>query len=111
MTSPWWFLGTAGLVAIEGSYLPQILRLHRLKRADDVSLFFPALNLAGRLLALSYALITQEHVFTVGLIVGVVLRATLLGQVVRYRYGRQAIRRYFATRAAVSGALAAPSSQ
>jgi lipid-A-disaccharide synthase-like uncharacterized protein len=85
MTFPWWFLGTAGLIAIEGSYLPQIFRLHRLKRANDVSIFFPALNLGGRLLALSYALLTHESVFTVGLIVGVILRATLLTQVVAYR--------------------------
>ena len=80
-----WLLGVLGLIAIEGSYFPQILRLYRLKRADEVSLLFPALNLVGRLLAMTYAILTQEHVFSAGLIVGILLRGTLLLQVLWYR--------------------------
>jgi uncharacterized protein with PQ loop repeat len=81
------WLGTAGILAIEGSYFPQIARLYRLKRAEEVSLFFPALNLLGRLLALGYSVLTSEHVFTIGFLVGAVLRLTLLLQVAWYRRG------------------------
>lgn len=83
--NPFWLLGVLGLLAIEGSYFPQILRLYYLKRAEEVSLLFPALNLAGRLLAMTYAILTAEHVFSGGLLVGIVLRGTLLAQVVWYR--------------------------
>jgi|ERR1700722_8802787 lipid-A-disaccharide synthase-like uncharacterized protein len=86
MTSPLWWLGTLGMIAIEGSYLPQIGRLFRLKHAEDISVLFPSLNLAGRLLALSYALSAHESVFTLGFLVGAVLRLTLLSQVLWYRY-------------------------
>ncbi len=83
------WLGTAGILAIEGSYFPQIARLYRLKRAEEVSLFFPALNLVGRLLALAYSMATSEHVFTIGFLVGAVLRLTLLLQVAWYRRGER----------------------
>lgn len=81
-----WWVGAAGLVAMELSYLPQIVRLFRLRRADEVSVFFPALNVFGRLLALTYSYAKGEHVFTIGFLVGVVLRSTLLLQVVYYRW-------------------------
>jgi uncharacterized protein with PQ loop repeat len=83
--TPFWWMGTAGIVAIESSYLPQIARLYRLKRADDISLFFPSLNLVGRILALTYALLSHEAVFVFGFLAGAALRATLLAQVVWYR--------------------------
>ena len=78
-------IGALGMVAIEGSYLPQIARLHRIKHAGDVSYFFPALNMAGRILALIYALTSGNDVFVAGFIVGIALRLTLLGQVAWYR--------------------------
>lgn len=80
-----WILAFLGMMAIELSYLPQIARLHRLKRADDVSYFFPLLNVAGRILALAYSVARGEDVFVVGFLVGVVLRTALLAQVVWYR--------------------------
>lgn len=81
----WWFLGSLGMIAIEASYIPQIARLFRLRRADDVSLFFPSLNALGRVLALTYSVLSHQPVFVVGFIVGLVLRCTLLAQVVWYR--------------------------
>jgi lipid-A-disaccharide synthase-like uncharacterized protein len=83
--TPFWWMGTLGIAAIEVSYLPQIARLYRMKRADELSLFFPSLNLVGRLLALSYALLSHEPVFIFGFLVGAALRATLLVQVAWYR--------------------------
>ncbi len=80
-----WILGTLGILAIEGSYLPQIARLFRLKRADDVSVFFPALNLVGRLFALMYSVSQHANGFSVGLMIGISLRGVLLTQVLWYR--------------------------
>jgi lipid-A-disaccharide synthase-like uncharacterized protein len=75
----------AGIVAIEGSYVPQIVRLARLKRAEELSLFFPGLNLVGRLLALTYSIVMRDHVFIAGFLLGAMLRLTLLLQVWWYR--------------------------
>jgi lipid-A-disaccharide synthase-like uncharacterized protein len=79
------WVGMAGIVAIEGSYVPQIVRLFRLKRAEELSLLFPALNLFGRLLALVYSICTNDHVFIAGFLLGALLRLTLLLQVIWYR--------------------------
>jgi lipid-A-disaccharide synthase-like uncharacterized protein len=86
-------LGALGLVCIEGSYLPQIVRLFRLKHAEDVSVFFPSLNLFGRGLAVVYSLAQHQPVFVVGFTVGIVLRGVLLAQVVYYRWQQNRPRR------------------
>lgn len=83
--TPFWWLGSAGIFAIEASYVPQIVRLFRLKRADEVSYFFPLLNAGGRLLALLYALSHSETVFVGGFFLGIMLRLVLLAQVTWYR--------------------------
>jgi PQ loop repeat len=83
--SPLGLLGAVGMLAIEASYLPQIARLHRFKHADDMSYFFPALNAAGRVLALAYALGSHNDIFVGGFILGIALRLVLLGQVTWYR--------------------------
>ena len=88
MDTPVWIIGTLGLAAIELSYVPQVMRLAQRKRADDVSALFPALNLAGRVCAMTYAFSRGDGVFTIGFIVGAVLRATLLTQVLYYRQKR-----------------------
>jgi hypothetical protein len=85
------WLGGLGMLAIELSYVPQIVRLGRLKRADEVSYLFPALNLAGRLCALVYSISTGSSVFGVGFLVGASLRLTLLLQVACYRRPRRSL--------------------
>lgn len=85
MASSFVWLGTLGVIAVETSYVPQILRLHKLKQAEELSFFFPVLNLLGRAIALSYALLTHESVFSKGLIIGITLRAIFFAQVVYYR--------------------------
>jgi lipid-A-disaccharide synthase-like uncharacterized protein len=79
-------LGSVAILCIEGSYVPQIVRLFRLKHADDVSVFFPSLNLFGRGLAVIYSLGQNQPVFVAGFALGMLLRAILLGQVVYYRW-------------------------
>ena len=81
----WPLLGTLGLVFIELSYLSQVRRLWVLKHADDISYFFPALNLTGRILAFSYAMHVGEAVFGAGFLLGILIRSTLLAQVIYYR--------------------------
>ena len=80
-----WLLGSIGLVAVEASYVPQLLRLYRLKHADEVSLAFPALNLFGRALALTYSIMQHQPVFIAGFVVGITMRGILLGMVAWYR--------------------------
>jgi uncharacterized protein with PQ loop repeat len=92
--SPFWIVGVLGMVSMEASYLPQIVRLHRLKRAEEVSIFFPAMSLVGRLLALTYALFASQSLFSIGFCVGIALRATLLGQTYWYRFGRDVLARW-----------------
>jgi hypothetical protein len=80
-----WLVGAAGIVAIEGSYVPQILRLHRLKRSDELSYFFPSLNAVGRLMALIFSVAQGQQVFVGGFLLGILLRLTLLVQIAIYR--------------------------
>lgn len=83
---PFWLLGSLGIVAIEASYVPQILRIAKLRRAEQVSLLFPGLNFTGRILAMSYAMMSGDAVFGVGFMFGALLRGTLFVQVLYYRH-------------------------
>jgi uncharacterized protein with PQ loop repeat len=85
MTPSLVWLGTLGVIAVETSYVPQIVRLRKLKQAEELSFFFPVLNLLGRGLALTYALLNNENVFSRGLMIGITLRAIFFAQVVYYR--------------------------
>lgn len=87
----WTLLGAAGIWCIELSYLPQIARLYKRKDAEDISLFFPGLNTLGRLMAMFYAMRIGEQVFAFGFMAGIMMRGTLLAQVIYYRWLRQRI--------------------
>lgn len=80
--SPFWVVGTLGIVAMEASYVPQIVRLWRRGQAHDLSVFFPGLNVFGRLLAVVYATLNHELVFGAGFLFGIFVRGSLLAQVV-----------------------------
>jgi len=82
----WELIGLLGMLAIEASYLPQIYRLQKKKRAEHISAFFPGLNLTGRLFALSYSFHLGQAVLGFGFLVGVLLRAVFLIQVVYYQH-------------------------
>jgi uncharacterized protein with PQ loop repeat len=49
---------------MEGSYTPQIVRLYRVKESYEISLFFPLINLAGRLLVMLYSAAVGESACT-----------------------------------------------
>jgi len=78
-------VGKLGIWLVEGSYLPQLWRLYRLKEADEFSFFFPALNIAGRLCGLAVAVDAGSVLFSWFFVVGITLRAALLAQVIYYR--------------------------
>ena len=82
-------LGLLATGLVEGSYLPQLWRLHQLKHADEFSLLFPLLNLIGRLAGLFAATLQHNTVFSGFFLVGIVVRATLLAQVLYYRSHRR----------------------
>lgn len=86
-----WILGTLGMICMEASYLPQIFRLYRIKRAEDVSTFFPALNVGGRTMAMTFALLSNQTVFSIGLMFGILIRLTFFGQVLWYRHAKQVV--------------------
>ena len=90
--TPFWWMGSAGFLAIEASYVPQIARLHRLKRAEEMSYFFPLLNVIGRFLALAYSVTEHNDVFVSGFVLGITLRVILLAQVWWYRRKPASIR-------------------
>lgn len=82
MQHPYWYVGTLGIIAMEASYVPQIVRLWRRGQAHDLSVFFPGLNVLGRLLAVVYATLNHELVFGAGFLFGIFIRGSLLAQVV-----------------------------
>lgn len=89
----WKILGSLGIWLIELSYVPQITKLYRRKTTQDISLLFPGLNLAGRLLAMGYSMAIGEQIFAIGFMLGSLMRATLLFQVIYYRWLRPRIAR------------------
>ena len=82
----WPGLAITATTVIECAYIPQLLRLLRLKDATAISLFFPTLSVLGRLLAIAYMAHRGENIFAVGICVGVVLRGAFLGQVAYYKW-------------------------
>jgi len=82
----WPGLAIAATTVIECAYIPQLLRLLRLKEANAISLFFPTLSVLGRLLAIAYMAHRGENIFAVGICVGVVLRGAFLSQVAYYKW-------------------------
>ncbi len=88
MTGPQ-LLGTVGFWLIEISYLTQIRKLYLIKESEEFDLLFPILNVAGRILALTYSVIQHENVFIFGFSLGITLRLILMFQVIWYRYKRR----------------------
>lgn len=81
----WQIVAALAMVMIEASYVPQIVRLYRTKKAKDLSTFFPLMNAGGRILGLTYTGFTGEIVLALGFLAGILLRVTLLFQVWYYK--------------------------
>ena len=94
MQNPIWFVGALGIVAMEASYVPQIVRLWRRGQAHDMSIFFPGLNVLGRMLAVTYAIVKHEPVFGVGFLFSILVRGTLLVQVASLKLREHRIRTF-----------------
>lgn len=76
---------------VEGSYVPQLVRLYRVKEAEEFALLFPLLNATGRFLLTLYSYSRGEEVLALGFLGGLTIRVVLLLQVLYYRWRR----RYF----------------
>ena len=87
----WSWLIVVAMWLMEGSYAPQVIRLHRVKESDEISLLFPLSNLTGRLLVMLYSAAVGEKVLALGFFVGIALRTVFLCQVLYYRWRRRRI--------------------
>jgi MtN3 and saliva related transmembrane protein len=79
-----------GLVAgaiTTGSFVPQVVRVYRLKSAHEISLFFTILFLVGGLLWLSYGIFLGSFPIVFWNILSSILAVGLL--VGKLRYGQQ----------------------
>ena len=86
---PWKDISLAGLICVEISYLPQIVRLYRVKEAHEFHILYPLLNILGRLLVLAGGLALHRMDIEVGMFLGIIVRFILLGQV-WYYHAREA---------------------
>lgn len=83
------WLGASGVWLVEASYLPQIVRLFRLKESDEFSFLFPTINIFGRLAGIAASVAGGNAMLGWFFVVGIVLRLVLLSQVVYYRGKRR----------------------
>ncbi|MCA1596876.1 MAG: PQ-loop repeat-containing protein [Chloroflexi bacterium] len=90
----WSNLSVASFVLIEISYLPQIVRLHRVKEAHEFHVLYPLLNVLGRIIGFVASIALHRQDITIGFALGIVVRFTLLGQVLYYRRREFAGRRF-----------------
>ena len=81
----WEMIGLIGMLGIEASYVPQIIRLFQTKKAGDVSPFFPGMNLMGRIMAFAYSMHLGQSILGLGFFIGMTLRAVFLVQVLHYQ--------------------------
>jgi len=79
-------LYAVGMAIVELGYLPQLVKLYRLKRADEFSLWMPLAAVVGRSLLMTYGLLEGGGARAIGLgfLVGISLRSTLMLQVLYY---------------------------
>lgn len=85
----WQWTAVVAMWLMEGSYLPQLWRLHKMKQAEEISLLFPTMNLTGRTLVFAYTLHSGDGILALGFVCGLVLRATFLLQTLYYRRRRR----------------------
>ncbi len=78
-----------GLVAgaiTTGSFVPQVVRVYRIRSAREISLFFTILFLVGDLTWMAYGIYLKELPIILWNICGASLAGALM--VAKYRYGR-----------------------
>ena len=89
----WDVFAFLGCAAVETCYLPQLARLHRLKDAEEISLLFPTMNVAGRLVTVVCLAHLGQSIFAFWISVGLALRLSFLVQVIYYRLRRRVMER------------------
>jgi uncharacterized protein with PQ loop repeat len=89
----WDVIAFFGCAAVETCYLPQLVRLYRLKESEEISLVFPALNVLGRLTTVLCLAHLGQNIFAFWIAIGLLLRSSFLGQVIYYRRRRRMLAR------------------
>ncbi len=87
MSSVEW-LGFLGGLLTTGSFIPQIIRVVKLKSAREISLIFNTTMTIGGLVWLSYGVILELPAVIVWNTVGFILNVILL--ITKLKYGRKA---------------------
>lgn len=78
-------LSVVGLYVVELSYVPQLWRLYKLKKADEFSYYFPFMNIFGRMCGVIVAMNSHQNIFGWFFLVGIALRTGFLLEVTYYR--------------------------
>lgn len=89
----WDFLAFFGCAAVETCYLPQLMRLYRLKAAEEISLVFPTLNVMGRITTVACLAHFGQNIFAFWITIGIILRSSFLFQVAYYRTRKRILER------------------
>lgn len=82
-----------GCAAVETCYVPQLARLYKMKDAQEISLFFPSLNVIGRTITVVCLTHVGQNIFAFWIMIGLLLRFMFLAQVVYYRWRRRMLDR------------------
>lgn len=82
----WCALQFLGPALVESSYIPQIVRLYRIKHAEEISVLWPSLNLAGRAVNIVITWYAGLTFFSMAVVFGLILRASFFTQVLYYRW-------------------------
>ena len=77
-------MGTTGSLIMCASSVPQIIKIYRMKRADNLSGAYLAILMLGMTLILFYALHVKDIVFIMGNSISLTLTAILIA--LRYKY-------------------------
>jgi len=73
-----------GIAFSELSYIPQIWKLHKKKKAKQISLYFPVMNIVGRL-CIAIATFDINIILSMGFVIGTLLTIIFTWQVVHYK--------------------------
>lgn len=82
----WQWVVFVGILLVESSYVPQLIRLNRVKTTGEISFWFPFMNLVGRLIVMVYSFWIQQQVLGFGILLGIIFRTVFFVQVFWYKF-------------------------
>lgn len=82
----WQWVVFVGILLVESSYVPQLIRLYRVKTTAEISFWFPFMNLVGRLIVMVCSFWIQQQVLGFGVLLGIIFRTVFFVQVFYYKF-------------------------